>query len=385
MFRHTLAFACVGLLLYGSSADGQTPAPTVPASAKQPSKSRAEDGWFDISAFLDSRYGFLPLGTIITEPAVGLGAGGGLAFMDAPLGGSNRPNIFMVGGFGTENGTKGAVAGDMRYWADGRVQTLVGAVYASVNLDFYGLGDDSILAQHPLRYNLEPAGGVAQAKFRLGSARSPAWAGISYAYFSTAVAFDAPPETPGLPDFDHTSKVGGITPSFTFDSRDTIFTASRGCYVEGTVGIFDDSLGSDEDFQRASVVAMQYAPLPGKVYLGFREQVAASSKDTPFYLRPFVLQRGVPAMRYLGEEMAQLEVEVRWQFWKRFSLVGFGGGGVVWTDFERLESPRSVAAGGVGFRYELARKYGLHVGLDVAYGPDGTAVYFQWGSAWIRP
>jgi len=41
--------------------------------------------------------------------------------------------------------------------------------------------------------------------------------------------------------------------------------------------------------------------------------------------------------------------------------------------------------GGAGFRYELARAYGLHMGLDVARGPDDTAVYIQIGSAWARP
>jgi hypothetical protein len=39
----------------------------------------------------------------------------------------------------------------------------------------------------------------------------------------------------------------------------------------------------------------------------------------------------------------------------------------------------------VGLRYEIARKYGIHLGLDVAFGPDNTAVYVQVGSAWARP
>ena len=53
--------------------------------------------------------------------------------------------------------------------------------------------------------------------------------------------------------------------------------------------------------------------------------------------------------------------------WKRLSLVGF------------------VGAGGAGFRYEVARKYGLHMGVDVAFGPGTTAIYVQFGSAWARP
>jgi len=90
-------------------------------------------------------------------------------------------------------------------------------------------------------------------------------------------------------------------------------------------------------------------------------------------------------MRYQGEEMAQLEAELRWQFWKRFSLVGFAGGGAVWNDFERFEDSKTVVTGGTGFRYELARKYGIHMGVDVAVGPDDPAVYIQVGSAWARP
>lgn len=90
-------------------------------------------------------------------------------------------------------------------------------------------------------------------------------------------------------------------------------------------------------------------------------------------------------MRYLGEQMAQGEAELRWQFWRRFSAVGFGGAGTTWVNVESIESPKTVAAGGAGFRYELARKYGIHVGVDVAFGPNGPAYYMQWGSAWVRP
>jgi hypothetical protein len=42
-------------------------------------------------------------------------------------------------------------------------------------------------------------------------------------------------------------------------------------------------------------------------------------------------------------------------------------------------------AGGTGFRYELARKYGIHAGLDVAFGSDHPILYLQIGSAWARP
>jgi hypothetical protein len=54
-----------------------------PALAQGPSGSKfldPEDGWFDMSAFLDMRGGFVPLAVPVTEPAVGYGVGGGLVF-----------------------------------------------------------------------------------------------------------------------------------------------------------------------------------------------------------------------------------------------------------------------------------------------------------------
>ena len=284
---------------------------------------------------------------------------------------------------GTENGSWGAVTGDLRNWFDDRLQTLAGVVYASVDLDFYGIGEDSVLADDPLSYNLEPKGGMLQAKYRIGDSRF--WAGLSYAFARTDVTFDAPAGTPGLPDYASESNVGGTTPSLTFDTRNNIFTPTRGTYVEATAGLFSEALGGDGEFQRAQLVTMQFVPLHPRLFLGLRGQVAASFGAVPFYLRPFIYMRGVPMMRYQGEEMAQLEAELRWQFWKRFSLVGFAGGGAVWNDFERFEDSKTVVTGGTGFRYELARKYGIHMGVDVAVGPDDPAVYIQVGSAWARP
>jgi hypothetical protein len=58
-----------------------------------------------VSGFLDESYGFVPIAMPITEPAVGYGAAGGLAFIDKPMGeakpGFGRPNITFVGGLGT--------------------------------------------------------------------------------------------------------------------------------------------------------------------------------------------------------------------------------------------------------------------------------------------
>jgi hypothetical protein len=380
--------AVLACWMFCAWAAAAAPATNTPVTTNTTSKFRSpEDGWLDVSGFLDEKYGFLPVAIPVTEPAVGYGAAGGLLFLSRPLGeskpGYNRPSITAVGGLGTENGSWGGFVGDVRHWLDDRLQTIAGLVYASVNLDFHGIGDDSLLHNDPLGYNLEPRGGMLQTKYRVGGSRF--WAGLNYACASTRVSFDAPAGTPGLPDFERDSVVSGFTPSLTYDSRDNIFTPTRGTYVEAGAGVFSEALGGDDNFQRVRVLGMHFLPLHPKLSLGLRADVAASFGDTPFYLQPFVNLRGAPIMRYQGEEMAQIEAELRWQFWKRFSVVGFAGGGAAWNDLERFDDTQTVVTGGTGFRYEIARKYGIHMGLDVAFGPDNTAVYVQVGSAWARP
>ena len=347
----------------------------------------ADDGWLDVSGFLDQKYGFMPLVIPITEPAVGYGAAGGLAFIDKPLGkaqaGYGRPNISFVGGMATENGTWGVMAGDMRHWMGDRVQTLVGVIKASVNLDFYGIGENSALKNSPRSFTLEPVAGVVRAKYRIGG--SQFWAGIGYALATTEVSFETAGIIPGLPDVQRVSKVGGLAPNLSYDSRDNMFTPKKGAFVELTTGFFAPAFGGDDEFQRHSLVAMQFLPLHEDVLLGLRGDATVTSGDVPFYMYPFIALRGAPVMRYQGEEVAQAEMEVRWQCRKRFSIVGFAGYGAAWNDFTRVDNKLTVTTGGAGFRYEIARAYGLHMGVDLAFGPDTTAIYVQFGSAWMRP
>ena len=76
------------------------------------------------------------------------------------------------------------------------------------------------------------------------------------------------------------------------------------------------------------------------------------------------------------------EVEARWDVTPRWSLVGFVGSGWTADSIGELGGESGIVAGGGGFRYLLARRYGLRVGLDVARGPDDTVVYMAVGSNW---
>jgi hypothetical protein len=359
---------------------------TRPDSAAAPSKFfSVEDGMLDISTFMDGRYGFMPIVFPVTEPAVGYGAGVMLGFVDKPLGntraGFGRPNITMLGGMATENGSWVTMLADVRYWRDDRLKTLVAGVFGSVNLDFGGNGTETS-GDRPLQgYNMAPRFLTLQGMGRLGATRM--WAGLRYAFATTDVEFAS--AAPGVPGAQGVSNVGSLAPSLIYDSRDNNFTPESGSYAEVYGGAYRRWLGSDEEFQNAELIAIHYRPLARRLYLGVRADAKSTSPEAPFYVLPYVEMRGVPSLRYQGEVVAQGELELRWQCLGRWSLVGFGGLGSAATRARALGGARTVHAGGAGFRYELARSYEIHAGIDLAWGPDETAIYFQTGSAWGRP
>lgn len=344
------------------------------------------DGWFDISGFLDTGHGFVPIAAPITEPAIGYGAAGGLVFIrrhpPLPSGHYRRPNMTLVGGMGTENGTWAGFAGHSGSWRDDRMQTLVAGLYGSIELDFYGFGD-SPLSDRPAHYELDPAGGFAQARYRIGDSRVQV--GLAYGLMQFDVSFDdaSPPAEIGADDLD--ARIGGAVPALIYDSRDNAFTPTTGLYGEIDTAFFGEALGGSSNFQRLMTMGMVFQPVATTVFLGVRADAAFSFGDVPFFARPYIALRGAPIMRYMGENAASIELESRWQFWRRISAVGFAGYGRAWSEFRGVDTDQAITTGGGGLRYELARRYGLHMGVDVAWGPDETALYIQFGSAWFRP
>jgi hypothetical protein len=362
-------------------------APRSTAAAGRPSLYDAQDGWLDLSGFLDTAYGFVPLVMPITEPAVGYGALGALVFIDRNAsvdGHFVRPNIAAVGGLATQNGTDGVFAAHLGTWHDGRLHTLVGVADADINLEFFGIGDVLGRTDPGVRYTIAARGGVTGASYQM--ARRPVWAGLRYAQVTTRVTLnDGIFESGQIPSPDQDLRLAALTPSLTLDTRDNFFTPTRGWYIDLSAPLFREALGGDRDFESLNLSAQYFHPLNSSLYLGARGSAKDSSSGTPFYLRPFVTLRGVQAMKYQGEQAAEAEAELRWQFHPRLGLLAFGGAGVARSERAGRTRESNVTAGGAGFRYLIARTYGLHMGLDVAWGPDDPVLYVVFGSPWLRP
>jgi len=294
-----------------------------------------------------------------------------------------RPNMSVVGGIATENDTWMAFGADSSHWFGDRLQTLAAAGVGELHLDFYGLGDASDSLDDPISYELDVSLGMVQGNWK-PKAKSPWSLGLRYVYSKVEPKLEDQAQFPGLVD---QIDIEISAPAFIleYDSRDNLFTPTRGIYAESLYMLSRESLGASQDFERFQQVLMGWIPLGKDWTLGMRGDYQWASDGTPFFLRPYIKLRGVAAMRYQGDEMASAEVEARWQFHGRWSLVGATGYGSAHTERDLYSATRDVWSGAVGFRYQLARLFGMHAGVDVGVSDGETAIYLQVGNAWFRP
>ena len=346
-----------------------------------------EDGQFDLSYFLENPRGFLPIPIVVTEPAVGYGGGVAGMFLrprrEAGDEGWARPDISAVGAFATAERDVGRIRRRCQPLARWTTAHAGRCGHRTVQSRFLRSRSRPIVPRPGVRYSLQFSGGVAQANWQLAP-KSPWAVGLRYVYADVDPKLRDDPLFPGLADRVRV-KISAPTAIVEFDTRDNVFTPTHGIYAESSYLASREALGASDDFERFQQVLIGWQPLPHDVTLGARANYAWSSDGTPFFLRPFVQLRGVPAMRYQGDQAASVELEARWQFLGRWSAVVFGGAGTTRTERDAFAATQNVGSGGVGFRYELASKFGMHAGIDVAHSPGTTAVYFVVGNAWFRP
>jgi hypothetical protein len=256
----------------------------------------------------------------------------------------------------------------MGIWRGDAIRYLGGAAYVDLNLDFYGASDTA------RRFEMKAVPLVQELVFRIGGSRL--YAGGRWVFSDSRIRFaGAPPDS--VAGSEAESMVSGAGAVVTWDGRDTIFTPSDGTRAEASFLYYAPAIGSDYRYWKLHAYQLSYFPVTRALVVGFRVDAQLSGGDVPFYALPYVALRGVPALRYQGNSAVVAETEIRWDFVPRWSAVGFAGAGAV--DALPNEVPWSV---GAGFRYLVARAFGLRMGLDVARGPEEWAVYVVFGNEW---
>jgi len=120
------------------------------------------------------------------------------------------------------------------------------------------------------------------------------------------------PDTAGKREIDipdtgqgrFTSDNGGLGISLTYDNRDSIFTPNRGLNAKLRFNYYDQAFGGDFRYNLLEGFCIGYLPLHPRLVPALRLEGTFSGGDVPFYALPFLDMRGVPLMKYQGEDAA---------------------------------------------------------------------------------
>lgn len=353
------------------------------------------DGAFDLGDYVINAHGFVPVPIIITEPALG-GFGGGLVpiflkprppFLDTSKKGKTEitpipPDITGAFGAYTVNNSWATGAFRSGTLVKSRIKYMIGGGYANINMSYYRtLG---ALGEKEFAFNIKTPAVFVQATKRIGL--SNWYGGLKYMFLKTDVEYVGdrllPPDW--VKEKEYSSIVSQLGLVVEFDNRDNVFTPNSGLkfHIDGIWS--DNILGSDFDYGRSNYYIYAYKTLSKKVVGGFRLDGQQAYGDPPFFLYPFVDMRGIPANRYSGKADILSEMEFRWDFYRRWSIMLYGGAGKAFNEWKEFGPAAWAYAYGTGFRYLIARKFKLRMGIDVARGPEQFAWYIVFGSTWLK-
>jgi len=336
--------------------------------------------------------GFMPYGSIITEPALDFGLVIGGVFFN-PFSKyrkqeiretmnitGNPPDMMYAMGFGTLNGSWGTIVGYRGHWLKDKIRYNGTVGWLSVNLDYYG--NDEIQLPRPITFNYKGLPFLQGLDYEIFN---NVYLGASYTLFKYEISISGD----DLPDFISEKSLKGtlttLSPQLYYDGRKNIYSPKRGLYTKGVYNLSRPGLGSDFTYDLLQAFVIGYIPFKGEEWvLGLRTDVKHSTDGTPFFAQPFIDMRGIPAMRYQGTNTLLLDTQLTWFFHDRWGIDGFVGVGRAFSDINEFNDYPSYTAGGLGFRYKAARVFGLYLGVDFAYGPEGFAFYIIFGDAWNR-
>jgi hypothetical protein len=94
---------------------------------------------------------------------------------------------------------------------------------------------------------------------------------------------------------------------------------------------------------------------------------------------PSLHLRGFPYAKYINKQASSIQGELRYKLTEKWAANLFAGLG--WTSGEPrdLYKGPTIPTGGFGVRYLIAEEQKMYLGMDLAFGPGSTALYFRLG------
>ena len=209
--------------------------------------------------------------------------------------------------------------------------------------------------------------------------------GVSYMYIKSDINLDF-----DLKPLIKEDTIASVSLIAEYDTRDNHLSPTSGMFLSARAQIHDETVGGDYNFINYKMTNLFYNKLSDKINLDFNvvgETMTANRREISPYLYPFISMRGLPMMKYQGGSVVTIQSEFSYNFTPRWEGTLFAGVGKSFSQQiaaldKSFSDAENIVAGGVGFRYLIAEKFGLKAGIDIATSKDGTSFYIQMGTAW---
>lgn len=256
----------------------------------------------------------------------------------------------------------------------------VSMAYGAASINFQTFVDPGIWDGIFVDYNT-----VAQFAFVEAQRRvvKDLYAGASFAYIEAKTEFDIL----GNPIPMEKKLLNNIGLAFSYDTRDEVNYPIKGMFLNFKPRFYADWLSSDHEYQLLDLNYTHFFSVSNNKILLARAKANIATGDVPFEGQSIVGRddiRGYTKGKYRGNQVYAIQSEMRWNFYKRWGMVGFLGFGTALDDFSDFSLDQVLPGIGTGIRFQMIESEQINVGIDVAVGKDDWGLYFRIGEAFSR-
>jgi outer membrane protein assembly factor BamA len=213
------------------------------------------------------------------------------------------------------------------------------------------------------------------------------YAGPTIAYVHSETTFEVPEESGG--DMTTISNMSNIGYIISNDTRDHVQYPSTGSFLNFRNQFYRDWTGSDYRFTKYMINYNRFFNLSSdsSKILAARVNCTIADGDVPFEGQTVVGQddiRGYSQGEFRNDQVYTLQGEYRWNFYRKFGMVGFFGVASAVEKAGDIFSSKILPGGGIGLRYRMIPSEKINVGVDFGVGVNDYSITFRIGESFGR-
>ncbi|MBN2667880.1 MAG: BamA/TamA family outer membrane protein [Bacteroidales bacterium] len=182
---------------------------------------------------------------------------------------------------------------------------------------------------------------------------------------------------------------GGVASGFgitvEYDSRDNVYNAMKGYYLNFVSTHFSRNIGSDYDFNRYILDFRTYKTIFGNKVLAYQAYTQTNIGAIPFYLMSFMggteRMRGYYEGQYRDKTIVDTQLEYRFPLFWLIGGVVYTSAGLIGPSYSELAFDDLKYTVGGGIRLMVDQKHKTNLRFDFGFGKNTVAMFFGFSEA----